>query len=152
MHCCINRSSCSGSQTQEPRFYPLRSGKLAQRCNKSDRLGSGTKNMEGIEFQEFRQMINLELAWPAPVEHLQQFIVHLNRKGLAPGTIQGRLSALAFYAKIYCYSDHSGDYRIRKMIEESPKERGRVQDNRVLISPPLLECICKKWVLLCRDE
>ena len=50
-------------------------------------------------------MVNLELDWLAPVEHLQQFIVHLNRKGLAPGAIQARLSALAFYAKINGYSD-----------------------------------------------
>ena len=68
-----------------------------------------------IEFQEFKKMVNLEPVWPAPIEHLQQFIVYL--KGLAPGTIQGKLSASAFYAKINGYRDFSGDYCIWKMLE-----------------------------------
>ena len=62
-------------------------------------------------------MFNLELKWPAPVDHLQQFMMHLNRKRFAPGTIQGRLSALAYHAKIDGFKDYSGDYHIRKMIE-----------------------------------
>ena len=73
-------------------------------------------------------------------------------RGLAPGTIQGRLSVLAFYARINGYQDYSLDYCIKKMIEGWSKERGRVQDNRAPLSPAFLEFICKQWELLCRDE
>ena len=38
------------------------------------------------------------------------------------------------------------------MIEGWFKERGRVQDTRAPISPVLLECICRQWEFLCRDE
>ena len=85
-----------------------------------------------IEFQEFRKMVNLEPVWPAPVEHLQKFIVYLHRKGLAPITIQGRLSVLDFYARVNGYHDYSSEYRIRKMVEGRSKERGRTQDTRAL--------------------
>ena len=78
-----------------------------------------------IEFQKFREMIGLEQVWPAPVEHLQQVMIYLNRKGLAPDTIKGRLSALAFHAKINGRKDFSGDYRIRKRLEGWSKERER---------------------------
>ena len=38
--------------------------------------------------------------WPASDDHLEQFADHLHRKGLAPRSIQGRMSALAYYAKV----------------------------------------------------
>ena len=105
-----------------------------------------------MEFNDFRQKFGLGQIWPAPIEHLQQFMVHLNRKGLAPGTIQGRLSAIAYFAKINGFRDHTGDFRIRKMLEGWSRERGRKQDDRTPISPQLLERICGTWVLLCRDS
>ena len=73
-------------------------------------------------------------------------------KGLAPGTIQGRLSALAFYGKINGHKDFSMDYRTKKMLEGWSKERGGVKDSRAPISLSLLVRICEQWVLLCRDE
>ena len=66
------------------------------------------------EFQEFRISVDLELIWPSPVEHLQPFIVFLNRKGLAPGSFQGRMSVLAFHARINGYQDFISDPRIKK--------------------------------------
>ena len=71
----------------------------------------------GTEFAEFREQLRLDQKWPAPVEHIQQFIVALHRKGLAPGTIQCKLAALSFYAKANGFEDCSGDFRIRKMLE-----------------------------------
>ena len=76
-----------------------------------------------IEFQEFRKLVNLDSVWLVPVDHLQQFIVYLNRKGLAPG----RLSALAFHARLNGYEYYSSDYHIKKIIKGWSKERGRVQ-------------------------
>ena len=104
------------------------------------------------EFLEFRRIVDLEQAWPAPVEHLHEFMVYLYRKGLAPAAVQGKLSALAFYGKINGYRNFSGDYQIRKMLEGWSRERGRVGDTRAPISPPLLESICEHWALLCKDK
>ena len=42
------------------------------------------------EFREFRANMSLDLIWPTPVEHLQQFCVHLSLKGLAPVSIQSK--------------------------------------------------------------
>ena len=105
-----------------------------------------------IEFEDLRSSVGLVLMWPAPTEHILQFMVSLYRKGLAPGTIRGRLSALAFYSKVNGIKDYSKDFRIRKMLEGWSKERGRVGDTRVPISPLVLEHICSQWALLCRDE
>ena len=103
------------------------------------------------EFADFRVYTGLDQLWPVPVEHLQQFLVFLHRKGLAPSTIQGKLSALAFYAKSNGYKDTTSDYRIRKMLEGWSRERGRVHDSRTPFSPPLLEQLCDQWESLCRD-
>ncbi|XP_078240222.1 integrase/recombinase xerD homolog [Pogona vitticeps] len=103
------------------------------------------------EFSEFRGRARLEQAWPAPVEHIQQFIVELHRKGLAPGTIQGKLAALRFYAKANGLKDWSGDFRVRKMIEGWSRERGRSGDDRTPISPGILESLVELWGTICKD-
>ncbi|XP_078242407.1 integrase/recombinase xerD homolog isoform X1 [Pogona vitticeps] len=105
-----------------------------------------------VEFQEFRQTMQLEQAWPIPVEHLQQFIVSLYRRGLAPGTIQGRLSALAFVAKVNGFTDFSGDFRIKKMLEGWSRERGQVYDSRTPMSPSILQQLGEQWIKLCKDQ
>ena len=84
-------------------------------------------------------MVELQQVWPLPVVHLQQFKVYLHRKGIAPGTIQGKLLALAFHSKVNGFRDFLRDYRVKKMLESWSKERGRVQDSRAPISLPLLE-------------
>ena len=104
------------------------------------------------EFQKFRESVGLEQNWPIPVQHLQQFIVGLHKQGLAPRTIKGKLAALAFQAKARGLHDFSSDFRIRKMVEGWSKERGRVKDARVPISPELLMGICRQWGSICRDE
>uniref|UniRef100_A0ABM5GF58 Uncharacterized protein isoform X1 n=1 Tax=Pogona vitticeps TaxID=103695 RepID=A0ABM5GF58_9SAUR len=104
------------------------------------------------EFHKFRESVGLDQIWPVPVDHLQQFIISLHRQGLAPGTIQGRLSALAFQAKARGFPDFSSDFRIRKMIEGLYKERGRAMDTRAPISLELLKGIGHQLGTICRDE
>ena len=106
----------------------------------------------GTEFSEFRRVMRLQQTWPAPVEHIQQFIIALHWKGLTPGTIRGKLAALSFYAKANGIKDFSGDFRIRKMLEGWSRERGRIRDDRTPVSPALLERVCKLWGSLCRDR
>ncbi|XP_078240223.1 integrase/recombinase xerD homolog [Pogona vitticeps] len=104
------------------------------------------------EFSDFRRLRHLEQLWPAPVEHIQQFVVELHWRGLTPGTIKGKLAALSFYAKANGIRDFSGDFRIRKMLEGWSRERGLRQDDRTPISPALLGQLCNLWGLLCRDR
>ena len=104
------------------------------------------------EFHKFRESVGLDQIWPVPVDHLQQFIISLHRQGLAPGTIQGRLSALAFQAKARGFPNFSSDFRIRKMIEGLYKERGRAMDTRAPISLELLKGIGHQLGTICRDE
>ncbi|XP_078243486.1 integrase/recombinase xerD homolog [Pogona vitticeps] len=104
------------------------------------------------EFAEFRRLRELEQLWPAPVEHIQQFIVALHWKGLTPGTIKGKLAALGFYAKANGIRDLSGDFRIRKMLEGWSREMGGRQDDRTPMSPAILERLGDLWGTLCRDR
>ena len=104
------------------------------------------------EFFTFRRATELDQVWPIPVEHLQQFIVVLHKKGLAPGTIQGKLAALGFHARAQGLKDNSGDFRIKKMLEGWLRERGRRKDGRTPISPGILEGLAKLWGEICRDD
>ena len=118
---------------------------LAPRTNKKYRAAEA-------EFSEFRRANHLEQLWPAPVTHIQQFIVNLHWKGLTPGTIRGKLAALSFYAKARGMRDSAGDFRIRKMLEGWSREEGQSQDDRAPISPTILGQICDLWGVLCKDR
>ena len=69
------------------------------------------------EFRLFWVAEGLEPVYLVPVEHLQQFAVYLNRKGLAPMPIQAKMSTSAFQAKALRVQDSTVDFRVRKMIE-----------------------------------
>uniref|UniRef100_A0ABM5GIN9 Uncharacterized protein isoform X1 n=1 Tax=Pogona vitticeps TaxID=103695 RepID=A0ABM5GIN9_9SAUR len=118
---------------------------LAPRTNKKYRAAD-------VEFSDFRRANHLEQLWPAPVAHIQQFIVDLHWKGLTPGTIRGKLAALSFYAKANGFRDSAGDFRIRKMLEGWSREGGQSQDDRAPISPAILGHLCDLWRLLCKDR
>ena len=90
------------------------------------------------EFQEFRGREELEASWAVSVEHLEQCVFYLYRKGISPGSIQGCMSALAFYAKVHGYLDSMLDCHRQKMLEGWSKERVRATDTQVPISPAVL--------------
>lgn len=118
---------------------------LAQRTRKG--YGSVLK-----EFCRFRAMHQLEDNWPAPVEHLQQFMIYLYRKGLAPSSMQGKLSALAFYAKCLGVQDNTADFRVRRMVEGYGRERTSQADTRTPISPEVLIRLDGRWAHICANE
>ena len=76
----------------------------------------------------------------------------LHWKGLRPGTIKGKLAALSFYVKANGIKDFSGDFRIKKMLEGWSQESGMSQDDRIPISPALLQHLGELWGSLCRDR
>ena len=59
---------------------------------------------------------------------------------------------MAFYVKINGYLDYSSDDHFRKIMEDWSKERDRVKDSRVSISPGLLESIGKLSVEMIRKS
>ncbi|KAJ7324885.1 hypothetical protein JRQ81_017905 [Phrynocephalus forsythii] len=93
----------------------------------------------------------LSQQWPLPIEHLQRFLVHLHRKGLAPASLQGNLAALAFYAKLKGHNDTTGDFRVRGMIAGWSRERGTIADDRFPLTPQLLVRMGAHWPRVCRD-
>ena len=68
------------------------------------------------KFFSFREKEGLQQDWLPMDDHMIQFTVHLHRKGLVPQSIQGRMSALAFYAKVQGCRGYSVDFHIKKLI------------------------------------
>ena len=111
------------------RLFPLWQIGVMMRKDNRPGLALGTRTgylAVSTDFLEFRNLVDLEPVWPAPVENIQQFIVYLNRRGLVPGSIQDRLLALAFYAKINGYQDYSSGDHFRKMIKGWSKEKLKI--------------------------
>ena len=90
------------------------------------------------EYFTFCEKEGLGHDWPASDDNLMQFVVHLHRKGLSPRSIQGRMSALAFYAKMQGCKGFTIYFRLRKMIKGWSRERGVTGDTRTLISTAIL--------------
>ncbi|XP_053145785.1 uncharacterized protein LOC128342483 [Hemicordylus capensis] len=89
-------------------------------------------------FQRFRLQVGVGQAWPAPPEHLMQYLVHLRGEGLTVSTMAGQLAALAFYTKSRGLLDHSGDFRVRHMLEGWARETPAQPDQRRPITPDAL--------------
>lgn len=100
-------------------------------------------------FLRFRRDHRLGDVLPIPVQQLLHFCVHLHRRGLAPQSIRGHLSALAFWSKAQGVQDNTGDFRIKKVLEGWSRERGRLKDSRAPLSPNILKGLRAKWVDIC---
>ena len=94
----------------------------------------------------------MEQLWPIPVGYLEQFGFFLFQKGMAPSSIQGKMSALAFQAKDLGIADCTGDFRIHKMIEGWNKERIRTPDDRSHFSLAILMRFSESQDSLCSDR
>ena len=90
--------------------------------------------------------------WPITVDHLKQFGVHLHYKDLAPHTIQGRISALAFHVKAHGCLDLASDFRIRKIIEGWSRESSRHEVTHTSMSPRILVQLGQVWDVVCVDQ
>ncbi|XP_067323426.1 integrase/recombinase xerD homolog isoform X2 [Anolis sagrei] len=101
------------------------------------------------EFSEFRNKYRLGEMVPVPPEHVIQFCILLRRSGLAPRSIQGKMSALAFWFKAQGWPDATNDFRIRKYLEGWARERGKPRDDRQPISPGILKGMLKVWPSVC---
>ncbi|KAJ7324610.1 hypothetical protein JRQ81_017630, partial [Phrynocephalus forsythii] len=88
-------------------------------------------------------------SWPATPDRLAQLAVHLYFMGLPPRTIQGGLSALAFYAKAQCFEHPPGNFLLQKVLEGWSKERGKSKDNCAPFTPEILSRLTVQWPVVC---
>lgn len=104
------------------------------------------------EFIQFFHSEGIHPPWPVQVDHVLRFVVHLQDKGLAAGSIQGKLAGLAFFLKAWGSADPTQDFRVRKLIEGWAKGRKKQPDERTPISPAMLSKLASVWPLLCANE
>ena len=104
------------------------------------------------DFLSFCRGEDLVRPWLITVDHLQQYGVYLHRKGLAPHTIQGRMSALTFYVKAQGFPDPASDFRVRIMTEGWSKERGSQEDRWTTMPRKILFQLGQVWEDICNDH
>lgn len=68
-------------------------------------------------FLQFFWSVGMAPPWPVEVDRIVQFVVNLQDKGLAAGSIRSKLASLAFFRKAWGCSDPKQDFRVRKLIE-----------------------------------
>lgn len=101
------------------------------------------------EFADFRLTAGLPSLWPATVERLLLFLLHLQRSGRAVSSLPGFMSATAFVSKSGGYPDFTQDFRVRRMLEGFAKRTPPVRDHRRPITPELLRGIAGTFTTLC---
>ena len=106
----------------------------------------------GREFSEFRFDRGLSAVWPIPIDHIMEYCVSLHRRGLATGTIRGKLAGLSFAAKVNGWPDSTSDVRIRRMLEGWARSTQVKGDDRKPITPDLLVGLNQQWMALCFSE
>ena len=118
-------------------------------------IAPSTRRSYAAACEEFFNFCNNEgLGKPCPmmVHHWQHFGVYVHHKGLSSRTIQGKMSALAFYTKAQGCPDPASDFWIRKMIEGWNKERGHQEDRRTPMPPKILAELSQVWSAVCSDQ
>ncbi|XP_053114245.1 uncharacterized protein LOC128328362 isoform X1 [Hemicordylus capensis] len=100
-------------------------------------------------FLQFRAQVGLVHVWPVPPEQLMQYLVHLHAQGLAVSTMAGHLAALAFFGKARGLPDHSGDFRVRRMLEGWARETPVQPDRRRPVTPEALQLALRQLAGVC---
>lgn len=106
MPCPMNRSSCSGNWDSVSARCPSEGGVEHWRVEStraiSLALAPTTRRGYAASCELFLFCRGNGLGCPSlvEVEHVQMLAMHLHDRGLAPGSIQGKLSALTFYLKL----------------------------------------------------
>ncbi|XP_053144071.1 uncharacterized protein LOC128347973 isoform X1 [Hemicordylus capensis] len=101
------------------------------------------------EFHAFRVDTGLEDLWPIPVEHIMRYSTHLHGRGLATGSIGGKLAALAFQAKMKGFADSTADFRVRRMLEGWARVNPSQPDTRVPLAPTTLQQVLPLFNDIC---
>jgi len=79
--------------------------------------------------------------FPSSVPLLCTFIAHLLRNGSSPASVTSRMSAIAFFHKLFHLPDPTGDFLVRRILLGAHKDFSHV-DSRLPITIPILHALC----------
>lgn len=103
-------------------------------------------------FDGFSLKSGYNLASPPTVDELTHYCVDLQSQGLAVKSICGHLATIAFASKAKGWVDHSGDFRLRKMLESWARESQTTHDDRQSISLQVLSGLLQALQGICKSE
>lgn len=103
-------------------------------------------------FESFRNSFNLASIWPAPVEHITQFIAFLSYKGSPSSTVSTYLSGLSHEHKMKNIIDNTKSFIISKMIEGLKRKRPQKPDIRCPITVDLLKRLILALKSICSSQ
>lgn len=106
----------------------------------------------GIDnFEKFRMVLGLQNVWPAPVQHVINYVSHLSLQGKAPSTIDTYIAALAYIHKINGWINPTDNFIIKKLREGCRRQTQRV-DGRCPITLPILTSLLGSLPSLCSSS
>ena len=79
--------------------------------------------------------------FPTSVPLLCTFVAHLISTGLAPTSVTSRMSAIAFFHKLFRLPDPTGDFFVRRLLLSAYKQLDTI-DVRFPITLPILHQLC----------
>ena len=103
-------------------------------------------------FHQFRFLYNIEKIWPAPVDHIAQFVAYLSFKGLAASTVSTYVSGLSHSHKILNFPDNTKSFIIVKMLEGLRRKKPHRPDTRAPVSPGLLKRLISSLQFVCSSH
>ncbi|XP_052710642.1 uncharacterized protein LOC128185011 [Crassostrea angulata] len=102
-------------------------------------------------FNRVRYLYGLPLSWPAPLEHIIQFIASMSAEGKACGSIRTYISGLSYMYKIHGLTDITKSFIVTKLLEGAARQNP-THDTRAPITLniliTLLQALEKKSVLI----
>lgn len=87
-----------------------------------------------------KKTLHIRPVLPIQINHVGLYITHLYESGLQYNTIQGHVSALSFYHKLYNHNDPSQSFYVSKLMCSINKKLPSV-DPRKAITKPVLQRI-----------
>ena len=103
------------------------------------------------DFDNFRGTFGFGCSWPAPYQHVAAFIANCTLEGLAPSTINCKISGISFRHKLCGWEDPSDNFLIRK-LKEGYKRGNKSQDNRWPITQPILLRLIQMVEAICYNN
>lgn len=93
--------------------------------------------------------MNYSEDWPAPLNHIVEFVAYLSVKGYSYRTVNC-LSDLSYFHKIHNFHDATQNFIVRNMLEGIRRTR-RSEDTRYPISLELLERMLDSLKHVCQS-
>lgn len=102
-------------------------------------------------FNRFRYLYGLPLSWPAPLEHIIQFIASLSAEGKASGSIRTYISGLSYMYKIHGLTDITKAFIVTKLLEGAARQNP-THDTRAPITFNILTTLLQALEKVCLNS